>query len=706
MSSKPESEGSGSADNELVVDDSGAVERIESGHGFLLGQWYWLSSQKKNRRKEYPIEPLAGCQQLMCIVETGSNYVLLQAPRGHRGYDSIRVHHSDVFEMLTFEPNAQGIIQDNILHHRRRAAGLLKHIQKISAELGLPSQQALQHNVPSTGTAVAVLSKTTDVALYKKQLKKAEAKILPKLFGRLKTENEILSAWMSAEALELEAAMGSLEGTLGAVKDRVFNVSLYAGLTEHCTTVRAGTPAGYHEKIHLFQLMKYMDEEALVNYRAGGMEFKDIHQFDDWLAQEENFERILPFPKSVVLFQVRRNAKKRHANDLLGAFINLRLAQSDKYTYMFVRNGERLTRITLTDFEFSEKLFPDARHDEDAEPLMMKIWADSVSGLMGKREYDAIEEKRSSDNAKFKAWEAANPYEQWKQAQYEEALNGAREKAESPEEFELKKADIDACYEQDMSFRWRCANPYTYESADLGGNWELLSPESVYYDAGMALLKDETKQFNRMALILQGLLDRSDIFHPHPPAETWTKEGFDTAISLVFDGSRVLHDGDKPDIAAYIAKRNAMATAKSVFYGQEEAWLHSEADRERQRLERAGRFTEAERVLPLFKHWYNQGPGLLAVAEKLSPRSRKATFSWLREYASSGRWGEMRRATFTVSIDKLFNVSAYEPGDFKQFYNDPRTRQEYLEWAPMLLTAEDYHAGKEEVQMPAPKNDG
>jgi hypothetical protein len=39
-------------------------------------------------------------------------------------------------------------------------------------------------------------------------------------------------------------------------------------------------------------------------------------------------------------------------------------------------------------------------------------------------------------------------------------------------------------------------------------------------------------------------------------------------------------------------------------------------------------------------------------------------------------------------------VSAYKPGDFRQFFEDPRTRQEYLKWAPLMLTAEDYYAGK------------
>jgi hypothetical protein len=49
---------------------------------------------------------------------------------------------------------------------------------------------------------------------------------------------------------------------------------------------------------------------------------------------------------------------------------------------------------------------------------------------------------------------------------------------------------------------------------------------------------------------------------------------------------------------------------------------------------------------------------------------------------------------FKCSDKKVLNVSAYTPGDFLQFYEDPRTRADYLQWAPLLLAAEDWHAAQ------------
>ncbi len=49
--------------------------------------------------------------------------------------------------------------------------------------------------------------------------------------------------------------------------------------------------------------------------------------------------------------------------------------------------------------------------------------------------------------------------------------------------------------------------------------------------------------------------------------------------------------------------------------------------------------------------------------------------------------------SLTVRMSSLLNVSAYQKGDYKQFFQDPRTRAHYLKWAPLLLAAEDFVCG-------------
>ncbi|HYX21393.1 MAG TPA: hypothetical protein VFA98_11170, partial [Thermoanaerobaculia bacterium] len=93
----------------------------------------------------------------------------------------------------------------------------------------------------------------------------------------------------------------------------------------------------------------------------------------------------------------------------------------------------------------------------------------------------------------------------------------------------------------------------------------------------------------------------------------------------------------------------------------------------------------------------NPGPGKLA--RVVGAGKDKCTFKWERE-----KWGSSGdttvRCSLTAPKERLFNASAYKPGDFKIFFDDPRTRAEYLEWAPLLLEAEEYHAGNREIAAP------
>lgn len=76
----------------------------------------------------------------------------------------------------------------------------------------------------------------------------------------------------------------------------------------------------------------------------------------------------------------------------------------------------------------------------------------------------------------------------------------------------------------------------------------------------------------------------------------------------------------------------------------------------------------------------------------------KASFTWMREAKTYDSWSGRRnpdiKCSITLSIDKLFNVSAYTPGDYLRFANNARTREQYLKWGPILLAAEEYYAQK------------
>jgi len=651
-----------------------------------IGQWYWVKGDREDYAcSSHPAIGFPGDEYgwFGCIVLVGSNMVELHSPSsGRDGYSTTRVLFEDMDDQLLYEPDHQGVIARSLSHYQEEVNRQIAEVKRITSRLGVVGN-AIEEHQPSDGAALMVLSSENDPDRYKNQLIKARDEDLPTLFDDIKQSNAAVAKWMSAETTGLLAEASQLDGTIGRIEQRIFNVELYAGLTENVALVREGDTAGYADKIHLMQRMMFMDEECLLDYEAGGMDIESINQFDAWLSREANLDRCLPFPKTVVLFRVRRNIKGRTAD--LNPFIKVALEQEDKLTFMYIRNGGNLYRLNCA-FEFGEKMFPDEGSLDLGEPMMAKMFCSSVDKLMPRREWEdrlaeakgkVLEEKRLSDQ-----WIAENPEEKWLE----------KWRREHPGKEPGKGA-------------WIRSNPYrswlngeqpTSRKLSELEDYEPFDQGNLFYDEIMARLRDEMGRFNRVALILQGLLDRSPVLHPHPKARTWEAAGFELAFELIYDGSNVLYHGDAPDFEAYRQSVNAVADEDSVFYGQQDYWEQLEAEKECRRRDNDWRDEGKYRPVR-WKPYGNPGPGRIAKPSKFLKKSQKVRFSWERMRLKRPRWigdpdGPIATHV-TVPLDELFNVSGYQPGDYKRFFQDPRTRQEYLKWAPFLLSAEDYHSG-------------
>jgi hypothetical protein len=164
-------------------------------------------------------------------------------------------------------------------------------------------------------------------------------------------------------------------------------------------------------------------------------------------------------------------------------------------------------------------------------------------------------------------------------------------------------------------------------------------------------------------------------------------DGFEAGIRLIYDDSRAMTSGDAPDFEAYRARLNSELETGSITVGQEDFWERREADKENAR-QRADYRNKYPSHYVHYKPSGDPGPGGLAIVDRYSKKG--CTYRW-------NRWSERAQgitaSSVTVPPSALLNVSAYEPGDFRQFYADPRTRADYVQWAPLLLAAEEYWAG-------------
>ena len=342
-----------------------------------IGDWYWVKSSGSHECEKTGEYIDGEYEWLGCAMEIGTNYVQIQEPEDQRSYRSTRVHFDNVFTRLRHEPDFERVINGKISYFQAEARKHLDEVKEITARLGVSKQLKLS-NAPAvdTGTALVVMSGQVDIKEYEASLVRAEKEELPALFEAVKIATSRVAKWMGAEMLPMKAQTKIMEGSIGEIKDRIFNVSLYAGLIEQVVQCKKGTPAAFSEKLRVMQRILFMDEECLLNYRTGGMEFENIGAFDEWMSEPDNLNRILPFPRCMVAMRVRRNPKNRDWQGSIQILMeNIEHARSDKWTFLYIRNGENLYRLGSDSFEFDgakDFIFPDKAIFDPAEPMMVK----------------------------------------------------------------------------------------------------------------------------------------------------------------------------------------------------------------------------------------------------------------------------------------------------------------------------------------------
>lgn len=589
---------------------------------------------------------------LGCVVHVGSNYVELKGPSPTDGLQSERVHHDVFWQRCERVLDPDPIIGVEIERCQERVRALMEEVRSLTARLGVGERAGL----PATGhedVRALSLRSGDPTKRYKSALVKAKTETLPDLFEKIKKANKALGKWMKVKIIPLEAESDALQGLVAHVNDRIFSVELYAGLVEEVVCVREGEPAPNDAQVHLMQRRCYMDEECLASYETGGMDYQQIKDFDRWLSKPNNFNRIFPFPRTLVAFRVRRNAKERDVD--LGNFIRVMWEKEwDKQTFIYIRNGERLYRM-MTAIEFEEKLFPDTNHKLfTSQKLWCKDFHHDIGDIISDEEYQGKVE--------------------------EERLHAEK----------LKSIPEDQHWHHRLSFH------------DTSDRYFPFTKDNVYYDDVAELLAAERKKHNRLVLIMQGLLDRSPVLHSHPPWQLWTNEGFAAAFKLIYDDSRAISAGDKPNFEAYRARCNAHLATGSLTVGQELVWECREAERENKRREAHHSYGSREsRDFEKYRPDGDPGPGKVATVASYDADRGACTYVWKREKRSRNGYGingTEVEAKLVTGDENVFCVDAYRPGDFHMFFDDPRTRQEYLQWAPILLEAEECHAGNRRLR--------
>lgn len=626
-----------------------------------VGSWWWIKGT--HERDDYD---RAGKQWLGCVIEIGSNYAKVEGVRFEE-----RISLDDFHAVCSPEPTPQTFIDAQIHHHREQVRRLMGEIRDLCHRLGVPMRQALAAQ-ETASTALSVAHNVDDVRSYKTSLVQAKDDTLPALFAQVKKQHEHMATWMHAELIPAQAELRAARDVTAVIEGKIHTVELYAGLQEELIQVRDGAPADLSARVHLMQRMHYMDEECLARYEAGGMDFKDIGVFDAWIAKDENLSRILPHDRCIVAFRVRRNNKDYGDLD---PFIKLRFDRNNKSTFLYIRNGRQLWRMS-TSIDFNQSLFP-----KQEDELLLgdhELWIRGDEHNL--RIITRAQRDKMIDQHKALRTHMAQKLWQW-------------HRAGKPKGTWMCLAvsdDLDYCHQAGETYA-QTGKPHRWhlDTECEAERYKLLTPQNIYHDDAMARIRQATLEPNRIAVIVQGLLDRSTCLHPHPPWRIWTQEGFASGIELVYDVSRALTPGEAPDFEEYRKQLNRSLKVGCHAIGQCDAWHeHMENLYGDKSWRHEGR--------------HGRGPCKIDRIHRIK-RDGSCEFRWMRNRANAlwvdhpTRPGYLKATYPEIEVKwlcpskHLTCVDAYTPGDFRLFYDDPRLRADYLKWAPILLACEDWH---------------
>lgn len=235
---------------------------------------------------------------------------------------------------------------------------------------------------------------------------------------------------------------------------------------------------------------------------------------------------------------------------------------------------------------------------------------------------------------------------------------------------------------------------------------KVVTPESVRYDDHVREMMNRIQHYNRVVVLLQGLLDRTDVFAPHPPIRLSKSVDMEKWVRLIRDEEKGL-SGLKVTLEEYLGQLNkTLRTGKWVYVLPQY-----------RRAEREGKYSNkhyarlhgksVEIVRPQRGYMSADMPAVCKVqamkrdgsAVKVSwPKGKNS--HWKRTWVPNPKrpgWGHYDHDDSTdmmlhewVPVAFVMNLSDYTAGDYKMFLCDRALRGEYLEWAPPLLTAEDW----------------
>ena len=230
---------------------------------------------------------------------------------------------------------------------------------------------------------------------------------------------------------------------------------------------------------------------------------------------------------------------------------------------------------------------------------------------------------------------------------------------------------------------------------------EKVTPDSTEYDDHVKKLEGMLKQYNRIVILIQGLLDRSMVFHPHPPIKLMVPGILDEWVRLIRDEERGLPN-NTVTFEEYQKQLNSTLRKGKWVY------IDSKYNERYKNGETPYRDSHSHYREPTRRGWsVNSMPDICRV-DSMKRDGSAVQVSWPWGQLSKGKeiwvenpnkpgWGHTKHEYETdrmchewIPVKRVLNVSDYNLGDYKMFLCDRALKGAYLKWSQYILIAEDW----------------
>lgn len=135
----------------------------------------------------------------------------------------------------------------------------------------------------------------------------------------------------------------------------ITQIEIFLGVNEELHQLKVGVPAPADTPISIRQTTMYINEE-IGHWKNGGLDYRNIDWFDNWVMEPKNLQRVLPEPKGIAVFKPCRFNKEYEDCSVQEQIERNQFNRND--TYFLIRNGENIYRIFTNNIVVGTYFFP------------------------------------------------------------------------------------------------------------------------------------------------------------------------------------------------------------------------------------------------------------------------------------------------------------------------------------------------------------